>query len=178
MASDKVCLEEKSSYQDILSLPGFSPLVPQPHPAPGLELTIFFKDSFRREDSSVLPFLEESHQLLATHNIFQSLGNLTQLSTSPSSLFFANTYVCDSNSQLFSIYNPGNQTVQINSIVPPYGFFVSPTAGQIPPNKKLFVRVTFRPYSEQYYSGSIVIYPNANQAYRAYVYVSGNGIKR
>ncbi len=176
MVLDKICLEEKTSFSEIF--PVLSPSVSDPYPAPLPGLQAFSKDFFFKADSSALPFLWEPQQLLTPHNIFQSLANLTQLSTSPSSLFFVNTYVFDSNSQLFSIYNPGSQTVQINSIVPPYGFFVAPTGGAIPPNKKLFVRVTFRPYSEQFYSGSVVIYPNSNQAYRAYVYVSGNGVKR
>jgi len=100
------------------------------------------------------------------------LQNCSNVTVSTGSIYFGDQQINTSTTRNFTIRNPNCCAVNYTISGGGYGFSLSTSGGTIPANGSVSVSVTFTPYNEQYYSGSISISPGG-----AGVNFNGRGVR-
>lgn len=105
----------------------------------------------------------------------QAIKNTVIIGVSPSVINFGNINIGSNTSQIVTINNSGNATLNISSFSSTNGYSISPSSDIINSGQQKNFTITFSPTSAQSYNGNITINSNATSG-TSQISVSGNGI--
>lgn len=107
----------------------------------------------------------------------QTLAAGASLNVSRTYIDFGSVPVFFSRREDVYFRNTGTQTLHVRSILAPYGFSASASSLTIPPGESRTLTITFSPYFEQLYQGSVSFSTDDPNYSGGSIFVMGRGVR-